>query len=262
MTPSNLDRRTFIQAVATGAGAVGIGKIASGQETASGEGSWIQPKSTILFQGDSITDAGRQRDSASVPNKQPGLGNGYAWMAASQLLVAHSDDQLKIFNRGISGNKVFQLANRWDADCLQIKPDVLSILIGVNDIWHRRNGKYDGTIATYRKDYDALLARTVDKLPNVKLVVCEPFLLECGVIDESWWPEFNPFREASREIAEKFGARFVAFQDMFNEAVQYAPPEYWARDGVHPSPYGAQLMAGEWIRVVNGSDADFSARSR
>ncbi len=114
--------------------------------------SLIEPGQTILFQGDSITDAGRNKDD-SAANSQPALGNGYAWFSAAELLVDHPGDRLSIFNRGISGNKVYQLAERWQTDCLDLKPDVLSILIGVNDYWHKVKHGYEGTLETYETDY-------------------------------------------------------------------------------------------------------------
>lgn len=202
----------------------------------------------ILFQGDSITDAGRSREKAGVPNEQPGLGKGYAWMAAADILVSQPD--VKIFNRGISGNKVFQLAERWQADCLDIKPNILSVLIGVNDIWHTLNGNYKGTVEIYEKDYKTLLERTKKALPEVKLVVCEPFVLRCGAVTDKWFPEFDGYRAAARRVADEFQAVFVPFQAMFDEAVKYAPPEHWAGDGVHPSANGAALMAHTWVRTV------------
>lgn len=202
----------------------------------------------ILFQGDSITDAGRSREKAGVPNEQPGLGKGYAWMAAADILVSQPD--VKIFNRGISGNKVFQLAERWQADCLDIKPNILSILIGVNDIWHSLNGNYKGTVEIYEKDYKALLEQTKKALPELKLVVCEPFVLRCGAVTDKWFPEFDGYRAAARRMADEFHAVFVPFQAMFDEAVKYAPPEHWAGDGVHPSANGAALMAHTWVRTV------------
>ena len=117
----------------------------------------VKPGDTILFQGDSITDMGRNRRQANKPNDVAAMGNGYAWFAAAELLVDSPDAQLKIFNRGVSGNKVYQLAERWQADCLDLKPNVLSILIGVNDYWHKHDGKYDGTLEKYESDYRALL---------------------------------------------------------------------------------------------------------
>ena len=206
----------------------------------------------MLFQGDSITDAGRSREKAGTPNEQPGLGTGYAWLAAAELLVDRPHDGLKVFNRGISGHKVFQLAERWDADCLNLKPDVLSILIGVNDIWHTFSGGYKGTAETYEKDYHALVERTHRALPKVKLVICEPFVLRCGAVDAKWFPEFDHYRAAAKRVAEKSRATFVPVQAMFDEAVRYAPPPHWAGDGVHASPAGASLMAHTWLRIVNG----------
>lgn len=210
----------------------------------------------LLFQGDSITDAGRSRDQekTATPNNQAGLGNGYAWLAAAELLVGRPDAGLKIFNRGISGHKVFQLAERWQADCLDLKPDVLSILIGVNDIWHSLEPKlnYKGTVEIYERDYHALMERTRKALPKVKLVVCEPFVLRCGAVKDNWFPEFDHYRAAAKRVAAKHRATFVPFQAMFDEAIKYAPPEHWAGDGVHPSPAGAALMAHFWVQAVSG----------
>jgi len=211
----------------------------------------IEPGDTVLFQGNSITDAGRNRGEADQANHQPAMGTGYAWMAGSQLLVGRDDD-LKIFNRGISGNKVYQLAERWQEDCLDLKPDVLSILIGVNDIWHNLNGDYDGTVEVYERDYHALLNRTKDALPNVKLVVCEPFVLRCGAVDDRWFPAFDGYRVAARSVADKAGAVFVPFQAMFDKAIEFASPQHWAEDGVHPTSFGNSLMAHAWLTAVVG----------
>jgi lysophospholipase L1-like esterase len=205
----------------------------------------------VLLQGDSITDAGRNRKREGNANDRSALGSGYAFLIAAQLLAAQRDTELKIYNRGISGNKVFQLADRWDKDCLDLKPDVLSILIGVNDIWHKLNGRYDGTIEIYERDYRALLQRTRQQLPEVKFVVCEPFVLRCGAVDDKWFPDFDGYRAAAKRVATAFDAVFVPFQSMFDEASKDAPPAYWAGDGVHPTIAGAQLMAQAWIDTVS-----------
>ena len=147
-------------------------------------------------------------------------------------------------------SKVYQLAERWDADCLTLKPNVLSILIGVNDIWHKLNGNYEGTLEKYEHDYRALLERTRKALPKVKLVICEPFVLRCGAVSEKWFPEFDTYRAAAKKVANSFHATFVPFQTMFDEAVKYASPEHWAKDGVHPTVEGASLMAHEWLRYM------------
>lgn len=209
----------------------------------------LKKNHNILFQGDSITDAGRDKKN-QVPNQQKAFGRGYAWMAASNLLVGQPELGLTIHNRGISGNKVHQLADRWERDCLELKPDILSILIGVNDIWHGLNGKYNGTVETYEKDFLALMERTNKALPNTKFVICEPFVLKCGAVNDKWFPEFDKYRASARKVADQNGAVFVPFQSMFDQAVKYAPPAHWAGDGVHPSPHGASLMAHFWLQSL------------
>jgi lysophospholipase L1-like esterase len=254
---NELNRREFLQSSALGA--TTLASLSFVPEMIAAE-SWppaghnlIRNGDVILFQGDSITDAGRKRDQAATPNSQPAMGNGYAWLAASALLVERAG-KLKIFNRGISGHKVFQLAERWQADCLDLKPNVLSILIGVNDFWHTLNPKepYKGTVEIYESDYHALVVRTQRALPKVKLVICEPFVLRCGAVNDKWFPEFEAYRMAARCVAEKHQATFVPFQTMFDEAVKVASPEHWAGDGVHPSSAGAALMAHFWLRAVSG----------
>ena len=209
----------------------------------------LQKDNKILFQGDSITDAGRDKKN-QIPNAQKALGGGYAWMAASHLLISNPEFNLTIHNRGISGNKVHQLAARWDKDCIALQPDILSILIGVNDIWHGLNGRYDGTVKTYEKDFIALLERTRKSLPNTRFIICEPFVLKCGAVNDKWFPEFDHYRESARKVSDRFEGIFVPFQSMFDEAVKYAPAKHWAGDGVHPSAHGASLMAHFWLKAI------------
>jgi len=212
----------------------------------------LQKGMTILFQGDSITDAGRQNRKSPKVNDQKSMGNGYAGMAASALLASRPSWNLNIFNRGISGNKVHQLDARWQSDCLDHRPDVLSILIGVNDIWHGLTGRYDGTVQRYENDYMALIERTRMALPNVQLVICEPFVLKCGAVDEKWFPEFDHYRAVARKVASQNSATFVPFQEMFDRALSFAPAQHWARDGVHPSHHVSALMADFWLQAVRG----------
>jgi lysophospholipase L1-like esterase len=252
----SVSRRNFLKTSSLTAAGLAAAASADASLTTRDHRVKVAKENVILFQGDSITDAGRSRDKdkMSAPNNQPGLGNGYAWFAAASLLVDRPVDGLLIFNRGVSGNKVFQLAERWQTDCLDLKPDVLSILIGVNDIWHTLEPKlgYKGTLEIYENDYHALIERTIKALPKVKLVICEPFVLNCGAVKESWFPEFNRYRAAAKRVAEKHRATFVPFQAMFDVAVKFAPPEHWANDGVHPTAAGAALMAHFWMKAVNG----------
>ncbi|HPC96182.1 MAG TPA: SGNH/GDSL hydrolase family protein [Sedimentisphaerales bacterium] len=214
------------------------------------KGGLIRSGDVVLFQGDSITDAGRDRQREGHANDVRALGTGYALLAAAALLANHPEAKLTIYNRGISGHKVFQLAERWDKDCLALKPDIVSILIGVNDIWHRLDGRYDGTVEHYERDYRALLERTKRELPGVRLVICEPFVLRCGAVNEKWFPDFDGYRAAAKRVASAFDAVFIPFQTMFDEAVRTTTPAYWAGDGVHPTLAGASLMAQTWLQAV------------
>jgi lysophospholipase L1-like esterase len=206
----------------------------------------------ILFQGDSITDAGRKKDDAGA-NSGAALGKGYPFIAASELLNKYPEKNLQIYNKGISGNKVFQLAERWDADCLGLEPTVLSILVGVNDFWHTLTNGYTGTIRTYRDDFATLIDRTKSKLPNVKLVIGEPYaVIGVKAVDAKWYPAFNEYRQAARELADKYDAVFIPYQAIYDKAQKTAPGAYWTADGVHPSLAGAALMAQAWLEVVKG----------
>jgi lysophospholipase L1-like esterase len=210
----------------------------------------LQQNDIILFQGDSITDAGRKKTDMDA-NDASALGGGYPHIAAAELLYKFPSLNLKIYNKGISGNKVYQLADRWDSDCLQIKPTVLSILVGVNDFWHTLVNGYTGTLDTYKNDYRALLKRTLAALPNVKLIIGEPYALK-GVkaVDDKWYPAFDGYRQAAKDIAAEFNAAFIPYQSIYDKALKQAPASYWTLDGVHPSVAGTQLMAEAWMQTV------------
>ncbi|MDR0348786.1 MAG: SGNH/GDSL hydrolase family protein [Tannerella sp.] len=211
----------------------------------------LKSDSVILFQGDSITDCGRDK-SNNVCNTIEQLGNGYALFTATQLLKIHADKQLKIYNRGISGNKVYQLRERWEMESLAFHPDVLSILIGVNDYWHTLSHGYKGTLEIYETDLRNLLKYTKGKLPHVQLILCEPFAIKGGsAIDEpKWFPMFDDYRQVLKQIASDFNAVFVPFQSAFDSAMKIAPARYWATDGVHPDLPGRQLMADVWLEAT------------
>jgi lysophospholipase L1-like esterase len=246
------NRRSFIKKAALGGLlAVSLPEILSAAMVSGAvKKNKLSSDNIILFQGDSITDSGRNKQDNTYNNARV-LGSGYPMLTGAALLEKYSTLNLKIYNKGISGNKVFQLAERWDADCLEIKPDILSILIGVNDIWHMLNGQYNGTVEIYRNDYIALLERTKKALPNVRFIICEPFAVP-GVkaVDDKWYPEFYGYQKAAREIAEQFGATFIPYQRIYDEAQKKAPGAYWTGDGVHPTLAGAQLMAQAWLEAV------------
>lgn len=200
---------------------------------------------TILFQGDSITDTGRNRGDAAA-NSTSALGTGYPLLVASAVLKANAGRGVRFYNRGVSGDRVPDLAARWQKDTIALAPDVLSILVGVNDYWHQRAKGYTGTVADYENGYVALLEETKRALPEVRLVVLEPFVMKVGAVDRSWFPEFDERRAAAARVARKIGATFVPLQSHFNELTATAPPEYWAADGVHPTLAGHQAIAERW----------------
>ncbi|HEV8509815.1 MAG TPA: GDSL-type esterase/lipase family protein [Gemmatimonadales bacterium] len=204
----------------------------------------------VLFQGDSITDCGRNRTSAE-PNSAGALGTGYPLLVASAVLAARASQELRFYNRGISGNKVPDLQQRWTTDAIDLQPDVLSILIGVNDFWHKLSGGYTGTVQDYEQQYAALLADTRRALPRVHLIVLEPFVLRVGAVDQRWFPEFDMRRAAAARVAKQARATFVPLQAVFDQRVRTRPPDYWAADGVHPTPAGHAVIAEHWRKAAH-----------
>ncbi|HWE02882.1 MAG TPA: SGNH/GDSL hydrolase family protein [Tepidisphaeraceae bacterium] len=197
----------------------------------------------ILFQGDSITDGNRGR--SADPNHI--LGHGYQFIIAAKFGGRLPERHLTFFNRGVSGNTVADLAKRWDKDTISLKPDILSILIGVNDL--NRNVPVD----QYEKEYDQLLKDTLSALPNVRLVLCEPFGLPVGG-KKGKWDEYHAslvkFQAVAEKLADRYHVPFVRFQKVFDDACKRAPADYWIWDGVHPTYNGHQLMADEWERTM------------
>lgn len=251
------NRRTFIQKVAVAAVAAtfpATAALSAGQEKKKiGKKIKLEKGYTILFQGDSVTDCGRSRDSdADFLAK---IGPGYPRFVVTRLITEYPDYNFKFINRGISGNKVYQLQERWKEDCLDIKPDVLSILIGVNDYWHTLGGGYKGTPETYETSYRELLTETKSKLPKVKIIICEPFcLVGVGAATEQWRTDMPKYQNIARKLAKEFGMAFVPMQAIFNEAekegLKYGiPSNFWTNDGVHPSQAGHVLMANAIMEI-------------
>jgi len=244
--PVSLSRRSVIHGLsALGAlGALGATRSAA-QEAAAPKAP--NKGSVILFQGDSITDAGRKKEITEA-NDTKALGNGYAAIAAGELLGAYPEAELKVFNRSISGNKIPDLAARWQADCLDLKPDILSILIGVNDLWHTFafGNKYKATVEDYEKGFRELLAGTREALTETRIVICEPFTTRTS---EDFKPLAN-YRAAAVKLAGEMNLTVVPFQSVFDNALKAAPAEFWLWDGIHPSIPGHALMARAWREAV------------
>ena len=242
--PRDVSRREFVETTGAALG-LAVWPLRAG----SAFGGRATAGSVILFQGDSITDCGRDR-TVTEPNRANALGTGYPLLIASQLLRERPAAGLQIFNRGVSGNTVPDLDARWQTDALNLRPDILSILIGVNDIWHKLNGNYTGTVEQYESGYNALLDRTKSQLPGVRLVVLEPFVLRTGAVTDAWFPEFDLRRAVAARVAERAGATFVPLHGLFERLSREAPPAYWAADGVHPTVAGHGVIARAWLETV------------
>lgn len=251
LTKLNQKRRKFLKyAALTPLGLFGVTH-ALKAEVIPNNSNVIPKGTTILFQGDSITDAGRDR-SGYYANNMRGMGTSYVYQIVAEILAHHPVDQIKCYNRGISGNKVHQLAARWEEDCLQIQPQVLSILIGVNDFWHTLNSGYKGTPEIFNNDLRALLKRTKNQIPDIKILLGEPFAVTGGsAITSEWKDNFPPYQRAVKEVATDFNASFIPYQQMFDEALKQAPASHWCPDGVHPSIAGAFLMKDAWLEAFH-----------
>ena len=205
----------------------------------------------ILFQGDSITDCGRNREDLTS------TGVGYAHMVKGQVGFEHPG-KYEFINKGISGNRIVDVYARIKADIINLKPDYMSLLIGVNDVWHEL-GWHNGVDAEkFEKIYDMLIAEIMEELPDIKIMILEPFVLEgmstaATEAEPERWEYFRtevPKRAVvAKRIAEKYNLSFVALQDVFNNACKQAPPSYWLCDGVHPTPMGHWLIKNEWIKA-------------
>jgi lysophospholipase L1-like esterase len=251
--PSGNSRRNFVKQVSVGVlASLAIPQLVSAGKMAVDTKMRLEKDDIILFQGDSITDWGRNPKETKASTSGM-LGNSYPLIAAAGILSTYPDKNLHVYNKGVSGNKVYQLADRWDDDFLALKPTVISILVGVNDLFHAIRNGYAGTIETYRTDYKKLLDRTKQALPDVKLIIGEPFLTK-GIRPESenWYPRFAAFQAAAREMADTCSAAFIPYQQIFDNALDTAPAKYWSLDGIHSSVAGAGLMAKAWLEAVTG----------
>lgn len=203
----------------------------------------IEDKATVLFQGDSITDAGWNRqDPAS-------LGGGYAMMVGSWFSAMFPEKRVTFLNRGISGNRAKDLEARWQTDCLNLKPTWVSIMIGINDTWRRYDGNDATSTEAYEKSCRNILTLTKNQL-RAKLVLIEPFVLPVPEDRKQWRVDLDPRIHVVRSLAREFGAVLVPMDGIFAEAATRREPAYWAGDGVHPSLPGHALIAQSWLKAV------------
>ena len=201
----------------------------------------------ILFQGDSITDAGRYREDPS------NLGQGYPNFVAGRLGL-QNPGRYDFYNRGISGSRIVDLYARIKSDILNLHPDYMSILIGVNDVWHEKDWKNGVSSSKFKKIYSMLLEEVKEELPDIKMMLLEPFVLSGPATESSisWFREEVGLRAiAVKELAAEYNMLFVPLQEDLDKLVELAPATYWLGDGVHPTVYFHQYLTDKWIDSFN-----------
>lgn len=194
----------------------------------------LDPRRTVVFAGDSVTDCGRRTDPS-------GLGDGYVRELSDEL----GERRPAIVNAGISGNRAADLAARWSADVLAHDPSLVSILIGINDTWRR----YDENDPTTPEDFEASYRSLLDPL-SCPVVLMEPFLLPVKDGQEEWREDLDPKLEVVRKLAVEYGAILVPADAELNRQASTAGAATLAGDGVHPSATGHRAIADLWRRVV------------
>jgi len=211
----------------------------------------MDQRKIVLFQGDSITDGGRPRD-------REGLGSSYPHLIAARISADLAASAPCFINRGISGNRVSDMSARWNEDAYALNPDLISILIGVNDAWRTVRELPAGVQDRFARVYDALLAEIREVTPATRLILMEPFVLKTEETEPNWevWQKIMPrYQQTVQELAERYHATFVPLQQLFNEACERSEASFWLYDGVHPTAAGHQLIADQWLSFVKQSEA-------
>ncbi len=198
----------------------------------------------ILFQGDSITDCGRDR--SDIHN----LGNGYAKFSAELIAAKYPDVEFEFINQGIGGDRAESLLARWENEAIAHDPDVISILIGVNDTWHHSNPADNWMKHSYFEHcYRSILTALKEKT-HAKIIMIEQFLLYTP--DKAYFREdLAPKIEITRKLAREFADAYIPMDGLFAKASVEKEPTYWAADGVHPTEAGAKLMAGYYLDAIS-----------
>lgn len=202
----------------------------------------------ILFQGDSITDANRSREQDNFA-----MGSGYALLVKAELGYDNIGEY-EFTNKGIGGNRVVDLYARIKSDILNLRPDVMSILIGVNDVWHEIQQQNGVDAEKFFKIYSMLIDEVLEELPDLKIIILEPFVLKGSATEENWETfrrEVEKRAEKAKAISEKYNFAFVSLQKQFDELSKNTTSDYWLFDGVHPTAIGHELIKREWIKAFN-----------
>lgn len=203
----------------------------------------IENNAVVLFQGDSITDAGQRNGDCA------GMGKGYAMMASSRFNARYPEKNATFLNRGISGNRVQDLVERWDKDCIELNPSWVSILVGINDTWRRYDCGEETPVEQYEKDYREILHKIKDNL-NARLIIMEPFVLPVPEDRTEWREDLDPKIQVCRKLAREYRALYVPLDGIFAAASMKRDPAFWVPDGVHPTLAGHALIAQAWLQAV------------
>ena len=201
-------------------------------------------KIKILFQGDSITDAGRDR------RNYHDIGPGYPKFAAEGIKNAFTDTDIEFINLGIGGNRTDQLFDRLYPDAISFDPDIVSILIGINDVWHRHDGARVATTDTQIEvNYRAILERLKNET-HAKIVLLAPFLLDAED-KESWRVEVERVVEIVRKLADEFADVYIPLDELFGEALKTQPePKFYSADGDHPNNNGRAFIGKHYAEYI------------
>ena len=208
---------------------------------------------TILFFGDSITDANRLREDQMEWNKAHRLGTGYVSFIAGEVLYDNPGCDIKFINKGIAGNRVKDLYCRLHDHVIIEKPDVLTIMIGINEVWCKQNATGEVEPARFLAVYCAMLEEIREKLGDMPIILIEPFCLPNERLTggyDVWEKLLAPLREMVKQAAEKYGCRFIPMQSKFNKLLDKAPAEYWLWDGAHPLSAGHMAIAKAWLETA------------
>ncbi|MCI9336754.1 MAG: SGNH/GDSL hydrolase family protein [Lachnospiraceae bacterium] len=214
----------------------------------------------ILFQGDSITDGGRLKGRQNEWDLNHQMGHGYAFLINAAMGCRYPEKNLCFFNRGVSGNRIADLYGRWTEDTLCLKPDILSVLVGINDCGSTLHDGAGSPPARFEKIFQLMLDEVREANPAVKIVLCEPFALPVGPLQDdfdAWRELLEPLQEKVRCVAEKNRAVFVPLQERFQELLSVREAKYWVWDGVHPTVCGHQVIAQQWMDCTGCSAGAF-----
>lgn len=202
----------------------------------------IEDRSLVLFIGDSITDAGRSLRDDRL------LGSGFAMMIASWFAALYPEKNVRFLNRGLSGDRIGDLASRWRRDCLDPRPSWITLLIGINDTWRRFDGGLESDHGAFDATYRGLIESGLAH--NARFILMEPFLLPVREEQHAWREDLAPRIHTVRDLAAEFDQPIVPLDHLFAQALSTRPAAFWAADGIHPTPAGHAFIAQHWLHTM------------